>query len=234
MKCPYCIVEINPSWNVGNVNVKKAFDGERDDEAWRLGFVIETGWSWQAAECPSCRNDIILLNIHDVSDPDPPLAQYTAYPSYSKRKIVSDRVPVALKKEYEEACQVLAISPKASAALSRRILQAMLEERGYSAERLARQIDSVMGETCPDNILPNSIRQKIDAIRNVGNFAAHPMADATTFEIINVELEEAEWCLEIIEELFDHYYNTSYKEDTERIERLNEKLRRANKPQVKS
>ena len=234
MKCPYCTVEISPIWNFGYVNPKKAFDGERDDEPWRLGIAIETGWSWQAAECPSCRNDIILLNIHDVSDPDPPLAQYTAYPSYSKRKIVSDRVPVALKEEYEEACQVLPISPKASAALSRRILQAMLEERGYTAEKLFMQIDAVMSETCPDKILPNSIRPKMDVIRNVGNLAAHPMADTTTLEIINVEREEAEWCLEIIEELFDHYYYTNYAEDKKRIARLNEKLRRASRRQIKS
>ena len=234
MKCPHCTVEFNPMWNSGSIRPKMAFAGERTDEAWVMGVAIETGWSWQAAECPSCRNDIILLNIHDVSDPEPPLAQYPAYPSAAKRKIVTDRVPVALKDEYEEACQVLPVSPKASAALSRRILQAMLEERGYTADRLVRQIDAVLEETCQDRILPIAIRQKIDAIRNIGNFAAHPITDTTTLEVISVDSEEAEWCLEIIEELFDHYYNTSYQEDSERIARLNENLRRANRPEVRS
>ena len=233
MKCPYCTVEISPSWNFGSIEPKRAF-GERDDELWRQGFAIETGWYWQAAECPACRGEIILLNVFDITDPEPPLAQYLARPSFSKRKVISDRVPAVLKEEYEEACQVLPTSPKASAALSRRILQAMLEERGYTATKLYGQINAVMNETSPDKILPNSIRQKIDAIRNVGNFAAHPMADTTTLKIINVEPEEAEWCLEIIEELFDHYYNTNYHEDKNRIALLNEKLRRANKSEVQS
>ena len=235
MKCPYCTVEISPTWSSGGIKLKRAYDdGRYDEEPWRLGVIIETAWDWQAAECPSCRGDIIFLNVCAVDDPESPLAQYQAYPSFTRRKNISDKVPAALKEEYEEACQVLQISPKASAALSRRILQAMLEERGYEFNDLAQEIVAAMNETSPDKILPNSIRQKIDAVRNVGNFAAHPMADMTTFEVINVEPKEAEWCLEIIEELFDHYYNTSYKEDKEQIALLNEKLRRANRKEVKS
>ena len=235
MKCPYCTVEISPSWNSGSIEAKRAYDDDRYyDEPWRLGYSIEIAWYWQAAKCPSCWGEIIFVNVYAVDDPDPPLAQHLAYPSFSRRKIINDEVPVALKEEYEEACQVLPISPKASAALARRILQTTLEERGYESEVLAQQIEAAMNETSPDKILPNAIRQKIDVVRNVGNFAAHPMADTTTLEIINVEREEAEWCLEIIEELFDHYYYTNYAEDKKRIARLNEKLRRANRRQVKS
>ena len=235
MKCPYCTVEINPTWSSGGIKLQRAYDdGRYDEEPWHLGAIIETAWDWQAAECPLCRGDIIFLNVYSADDPGPPLAQYQAYPSFTRRKNISDKVPTSLKEEYEEACQVLSISPKASAALSRRILQAMLEERGYTVEGLFWQIEAALNDTSPDKVLPNSIRQKIDAIRNVGNFAAHPMADTTTFEIINVGPEEAEWCLGIIEELFDHYYNTSYQEDTERIARLNENLRRADKPPVRS
>ena len=235
MKCPYCTVEISPTWSSGGIKLQRAYDdGRYDEEPWRLGVIIEKAWYWEAAECPLCRGDIILLNVCAVDDPEPPLAQYQAYPSFTRRKNISYKVPAALKEEYEEACQVLSISPKASAALSRRILQAMLEERGYTAENLASQIRAAMDDTSPNKALPNFIRQKIDAIRNIGNFAAHPMADTTTFEIINVEPEEAEWCLGIIEELFDHYYDTSYQEDTERIARLNENLRRADRRQVRS
>lgn len=234
-KCPYCTLEIDPSWNYGAIRPRRVYDDDRYDKLWLRGiFAVETVWSWQAAECPSCRGEIIFLNVHAADDPGEPLAQYLSHPSFSRRKIISDRVPEALKEEYGEACQVLPISPKASAALSRRILQAMLEERGYESDVLAQQIEAAMNESSPDKVLPISIRPKIDAIRHVGNFAAHPMADTTTSEIINIEYEEAEWCLEIIEDLFDHYYNTNYEQEVERIALLNEKLRRANRRQVRS
>ena len=129
---------------------------------------------------------------------------------------------------------MLPISPKASAALSRRVLQTMLRDRGYVMYYLAQQIDAAMDETSPDKILPNSIRQKIDAVRHFGNFAAHPITDTTTLEVINVEPDEAEWCLQIIEELFDHYYNSNYTVDKIKMWRLNKKLRRANEREAKS
>jgi hypothetical protein len=46
----------------------------------------------------------------------------------------------------------------------------------------------------------------VDGIRNFGNFSAHPISDVTSLQIIDVEPEEAEWCLEILEGLFDHFY----------------------------
>jgi hypothetical protein len=46
----------------------------------------------------------------------------------------------------------------------------------------------------------------VDHIRNFGNFSAHPITDQTTLQVILVDPGEAEWCLDILEELFDHYY----------------------------
>ena len=46
--------------------------------------------------------------------------------------------------------------------------------------------------------LPNELRQNIDAIRNFGNFAAHPDRNIVTGEIIDVEPQEAEWTMEIL------------------------------------
>jgi hypothetical protein len=34
----------------------------------------------------------------------------------------------------------------------------------------------------------------------------HPNEDKATLEIIDIEPHEAEWCLETIEELFEHFY----------------------------
>jgi hypothetical protein len=46
----------------------------------------------------------------------------------------------------------------------------------------------------------------IDAVRNFGNFSAHPIDDKTALQIIDVDPHEAEWCLQILEESFEHFY----------------------------
>ena len=101
---------------------------------------------------------------------------------------------------------MLSISAKASAALSRRILQTVLKEQGYDNDNLATQIDDVLAEEDARKALPSALHSTVDAIRGFGNFSAHPITDKTSLQIIDVEPEEAEWCLSIIEELFDHYY----------------------------
>jgi Domain of unknown function (DUF4145) len=108
--------------------------------------------------------------------------------------------------DYIEASNVLPISPKASAALARRCLQNMLHKAGYKDRDLAKEIDLLLNDTDPLKALPLKTRQTIDAIRNFGNFSAHPINDQTSLQIIDVEPDEAEWCLEIIEALFDHFY----------------------------
>ena len=40
--------------------------------------------------------------------------------------------------------------------------------------------------------VPSYLSDAVDAIRNVGNFAAHPLKDTSTGEIVDVEPGEAE------------------------------------------
>ena len=54
--------------------------------------------------------------------------------------------------------------------------------------------------------LPTYLSDSIDAIRHIGNFAAHPLKSKSTGEIVEVEVGEAEWNLDILESLFDFYY----------------------------
>jgi hypothetical protein len=110
--------------------------------------------------------------------------EMTAYPRATNRKPTPKEVPDDIKEDYEEACLVLPISNKASAALSRRCLQAILRDQGYAQRDLAQQIDALLGEQDPTKAIPTALKQTVDAIRNFGNFSAHPVTDQTTLEII--------------------------------------------------
>jgi len=72
----------------------------------------------------------------------------------------------------------------------------------------------------------------IDAIRNIGNFAAHPIKSKQTGQIIPVEPGEAEWNLDVLESLFDFYFVAPEKLKEKRDE-LNKKLQEAKKPPMK-
>jgi hypothetical protein len=140
--------------------------------------------------------------------------------------------PAHIAQDYTEACQVLPISAKASAALARRCLQTILREYGYKARDLAQEIELALNEKDASKAMPMSLRDTIDGIRNFGNFSAHPITDLTTLQIIDVEPHEAEYCLEAIEEAFEHFYVRPAVVRKRRAE-LDAKLAAAGKPPSK-
>jgi Domain of unknown function (DUF4145) len=154
------------------------------------------------------------------------------HPEGSNRGPLSTDVPAPIAADYNEAAIVLPLSPKASAALSRRCLQAVLRQAGYNEQDLAKQIDAAPAETDGRKALPTGVHSTLDAIRNFGNFSAHPITDVTTLQVIDVEDHEAEYCLDVLDALFDHYY-VRPTEAKRRRALLDAKLSAAGKPPSK-
>ncbi len=124
---------------------------------------------------------------------------------------------------------MLGDSPKASAALSRRCLQHILrDEAGVKKQDLFREIQEVLDS----GKLPSHISGGLDAVRNIGNFAAHPIKSQSSGEIVDVEPGEAEWNLDVLESLFDFYFVAPAR-SAARKAALNKKLADAGKPPVK-
>ncbi len=150
------------------------------------------------------------------------------HPLGSTRSPCPNEVPAEIAEDYKEACLVEHLSPKAAAALARRCLQNMLRERGIDVDskKLYDEISEAM-----ENLTSN-LSDAIDAIRTVGNFAAHPEKSDNTGEIIEVEVGETEWTLDVLEDLFDHYYVHPAKTQAKK-DKLNEKLREAGKSEMR-
>ena len=74
--------------------------------------------------------------------------------------------------------------------------------------------------------------ESLDAVRNIGNFAAHPMKSKSTGEIVEVEAGEAEWNLDTLEGLFDFYF-VQPQILQKKKEELNKKLKNVGKPEIK-
>ena len=146
------------------------------------------------------------------------------FPMSRARKNIPDEVPDDLKEDYFEANDVLLISPRSSATLSRRIMESILRQQGYGQKKLIDQIDAVRNEPVPDKKLPTSLLKMIDAVRLFGNFSAHSIRNMETLQIIDVESGEADVCLYVIEGMFDHYYVRPSVE-ARNLEVVNEKLK---------
>jgi hypothetical protein len=80
--------------------------------------------------------------------------------------------------------------------------------------------------------LPTPLADNIDAIRNIGNFGAHPNKSKSTGEVVQVEPDEAEWNLDVLESLFDFYFVQPARAKAKKVA-LNKKLADAGKPPVK-
>jgi hypothetical protein len=188
------------------------------------GRLIVGSPQWQLfvyyAMCPECFNFIATLEMHkkaDGSEPARLAAEQVVWPLLGNRPPAPKEVPPAIAQDYQEATLVLTLSPKASAALSRRCLQNLLTDRGFMERDLFKQIDQAIPT------LPGWIADNLDVVRVVGNLAAHPSKSKITGEIVDVEPGEAEWNLDVLDSLFNYYYVRPEQERKKR-EALNQKL----------
>lgn len=218
MKCPHCTVEIH------------AFS-----QYYQMPSLMESNNSWYAKGCicPACRKAIIWLGLttrwttqRNMPIPSGIISEQLAIPKGASRPPCPTEVPDDYAGDYNEACLVLSDSPKASAALSRRCLQHIIRNvAGIKRRDLFQEIQDLIDS----KVLPSHISESLDAIRNIGNFAAHPLKSTNTGEIIPVEPAEAEWNLDVLESLFDFYFVEPARTKA-RKDALNKKLAEAGKP----
>jgi hypothetical protein len=67
---------------------------------------------------------------------------------------------------------------------------------------LAAEIDEVLA----GNLVSTALGQQLDAVSEIGNFAAHPAKSTTTGDIVDVEPGEAEWNLDVLDGLFEEWF----------------------------
>jgi hypothetical protein len=206
MKCPHCSVAFHEEWELF---------GSEDD--WEGEWIV-----WYT-KCPDCDRLIMKLIQKRGGDEFESLIR----PKAPARSPLPPEVPDLFAADYREACLVLPDSPKASAALSRRCLQNLLREHfKVKHENLSDQIEEVLPQ------LPSHMAEAVDAIRNVGNFAAHPTKSTNSGEILDVEPGEAVWSLDVLESLFDFCFVQPALLQKRR-EALDEKLKEAGKSPMK-
>jgi hypothetical protein len=199
MRCPHCNTSVNVRFENSYVQAPSGL-GESED----IGYGVGIGF------CPECNKPIAQFyegtsfysNLGEIYL-DPISYSEVIYPKFSKNREIDVSIPDQYKNEFFEAENVLSISPKASATLSRRLLQLILEnELNIKKCNLADEIATLSEK----GNVPSELIQMLTVLRKVANFGAHPKKSINTGEIIEIEDGEAEILLEILYELFDFVF----------------------------
>jgi len=223
MRCPTCRKEFHPQ---PDEKETYAFSEPKSPQENAFAFLIQL--------CPSCFQPLVVYQEGQANSSRSPeylrsvTHQEVVYPA-SRTAEIPDEVPEPYQRDLEEAITALEYSPKASAALSRRLLQRLLRDQlGINKRDLSQEIDTFIATSGA----PSYLTSAVDAIRTVGNFAAHPLKNTNTGEIVDVEAGEAEWLIDVLDSLFDFVFVQPERLAAKRKE-LNEKLAAAGKPPLK-
>ena len=174
-----------------------------------------------AIVCPNndCREYTISASLRLVVEPqyrqhDKTLLEWQLKPnSLAKQFPPEIKIPKPIIADYEEACLISELSPKASATLARRCLQGMIRNFfNVNKNRLIDEINAIEHKVDPQ------VWEAINAVRKIGNIGAHMEQNINL--IIDIEPQEAKCLIELIETLIKEWYIGRY-ERNKRLDRIN-------------
>lgn len=197
MKCPHCGTAINVSHEVNEFSTEDEKTGDP---------IIALDISF----CPECSKPIINMEYGKIIRRYPngspcweAESSQLIFPQTVAVRILSKHIPSMYQISFHEAERVLPISAKASATLSRYLLQMILHEE---LKIKKRNLDEELQELENSSSVPTSLVTILQIMRKIANFGAHPKKSTNSAEIIDVEPHEAEVMLDLIEELFDYVF----------------------------
>lgn len=113
--------------------------------------------NYRTAKCTHCGNFSIWLSDKMV------------YPSSGTVEMANNDLPDDIKNDYNEAKDIVNISPRGAAALLRLAVQKLCIHLGEKGTNINDDIKSLVNKG-----LPQTMQQALDSVRVVGNNAVHP------------------------------------------------------------
>ncbi len=192
--CPHCGVLAMQGWS----DLMTNFDRERTS-GWMIQEDMVVGM------CDHCSKITIWLGKEML------------FPSRASVPISNNGLSSDIKKDYNEAAEIIEKSPKAAAALLRLAIQKLCLQLGESGKNLNDDIGELVKKG-----LPSKIQKSLDIVRVIGNESVHPGQINTEdnketayklFELINLI---AHAMITQPKEI-DNLYNTLPKEKLDKI-----------------
>lgn len=150
--CPNCGVLAEQTWS-DNIRCHYGYfqpNGQQVGGDYRLANYL-------TAKCSHCNNFSIWLTDKMV------------YPLSGTVEMANSDLPEDIKNDYNEAKDIVNISPRGAAALLRLAVQKLCIHLGEKGTNINDDIKSLVKKG-----LPQTMQQALDSVRVVGNNAVHP------------------------------------------------------------
>lgn len=193
--CPYCNATMALSYSTKQIRYT-SFESPNGYHNVNGDYVYyNSALAITFYKCPNCEQYTIISegigdSVRGTNNIIRPLSLAKQFPEY---------IPLQIRSDYEEACAILHLSPKASASLSRRCLQGMI--RDYWRITKGRLYDEIT--ELKDRVQPD-LWQALDGLRQLGNIGAHMEKDTNL--IVDIDPNEAEKLVSLIELLMKEWY----------------------------
>lgn len=195
-QCPFCYCTIPQTNDTHYVSNTSFFNTSVSPCSYDSNYRLMI----EFYKCPYCDNISSVVHYNGTKLPQKTIPIYPQ--SFAKQ--FPEYIPEAIRNDYEEACNILTASPKASATLSRRCLQGIIRDYWkVSCATLSKEIDALKEKIDPE------LWKAIDAFRKIGNIGAHMEKDVNT--IVDIEPDEADKLIKLIELLMKEWYITSHE-----------------------
>lgn len=219
--CPFC--SHNSVVTESNFHLETTNFAIENIHGRKIVFVI-----FIVCPSPECKEFTLTVSLYDASWArhewlaSNMIKEWNLIPA-SEAKVFPSFVPSPILNDYQEACLIKDLSPKASATLSRRCLQGMIRDFwGFKKPRLIDEIEALNDKVDP------LTWKAIDAVRTIGNIGAHMEKDIN--QIIEVEPNEVSLLINLIETLIKDWYINRHERE-KRLETIIEigSLKKLNK-----
>lgn len=216
--CPYCdILQTLTTPRVATIN--GVFD-QMEGVDGPLGISARS-FVCSNPKCTRTSVNVAIVGYHKYGSSnyaplsDPPILISRQLKPEGSSKPFPEYIPKAIRDDYNEACLIRELSPKASATLARRCLQGMIRDfvkPDTKSDKLFAEIQAlekaIKDGTAPRGVSEDSIAA-LTAVRKIGNIGAHMEADVDV--IVDVDPQEAQILIELIESLLQDWYVERHK-----------------------
>ena len=151
--CPHCGVLAEQTWSTHGVTcnyIQNLPNGQSVISAYPLENTL-------IAKCKHCNSFSLWYNTKMV------------YPLTGNVEMANPDLPEDIKTDYNEAKDIVSISPRGAAALLRLAVQKLCIHLGEKGTNINDDIKSLVKKG-----LPQTMQQALDSVRVIGNNAVHP------------------------------------------------------------
>jgi hypothetical protein len=150
--CPQCSVMAKQTWSS---SITCSYYGKLANGT--SGHTAYTLLNTMIAKCTNCEEVSIWINEKMI------------YPLSGNVESANADLPEEIKNDYNEAKNIVNVSPRGAAALLRLAVQKLCIHLGEKGKNINDDIESLVKKG-----LPKTMQQALDSVRVIGNNAVHP------------------------------------------------------------